>query len=186
MGTIIVGVLAVVVSAIFNFATLQRFGRQFQQGRSDARNDKLRAELAAFNVALGERKSQLDVFVYRIQGLAESFSPDDPPNSSEFEQTARAALLVADAYRRISGHTFAINMLTDDRDITARVNRIQQQISADRQEIEATLEPKNRTASSEAHIEELKQRQAGRRELLEREQADLVDYCPTKWAPLTR
>jgi hypothetical protein len=179
LGTIIVGVLAVVVSAIFNFATLQRSGRQFQQGRSDARNDKLRAELAAFNVALGERKS-------RIQGLAESFSPDDPPNSSEFEQTARAALLVADAYRRISGHTFAINMLTDDRDITARVNRIQQQISADRQEIEATLEPKNRTASSEAHIEELKQRQAGRRELLEREQADLVDYCLTKWAPLTR
>ena len=186
LGTIVVGVLAVVVSAIFNLATLQRSGRQFQQGRSDARNDKLRAELAAFNVALGERKSQLDVFVYRIQGLAESFSLDDPPDRSEFERTARAALLVADVYRRISGHAFAINMLTDDRDITARVNRIHQEISADRQEVEATLELKTRAAPSEAHIEELKQRQAGRRELLEREQADLVDYCLTKWAPLTR
>jgi hypothetical protein len=37
-------------------------------------------------------------------------------------------------------------MLTDDRDITARVNRIQQEISADRQEIEATLELRSRTA----------------------------------------
>jgi sensor domain CHASE-containing protein len=86
--------------------------------------------MAAFNVALGERKSQLDVFVYRVQGLAESFSHDETPNPSEFEQTARAALLVADAYRRISGHAFAINILTDNRDITARVNRIQQEISA--------------------------------------------------------
>lgn len=186
LGTIVVGVLAVVVSAIFNLATLQRSGRQFQQGRSDARNDKLRAELAAFNVALGERKSQLDVFVYRIQGLAESFSMDDSPDRSEFERTARAALLVVDVYRRISGHAFAINMLIDDRDITARVNRIHQEISADRQEVEATLELKTRAAPSEAHIEELKQRQAGRRELLEREQADLVAYCLTKWAPLTR
>jgi hypothetical protein len=124
--------------------------------------------------------------VYRIQGLAESFSLDDPPDRSEFEQTARPALLVADVYRRISGHTFAIDTLTDDRDITARVNRIHQAISADRQEVEATLEPKNRAAPSEAHIQELKQRQAGRRELLEREQADLVAYCLTKWPPLTR
>ena len=144
--------VAVVVSAIFNLATLQRSGRQFQ--------------LAAFDVA--------------------PFSLDDPPDRSEFERTARAALLVVDVYRRISGHAFAINMLTDDRGNTARVNRIHQEISADRREVEATLEPKTRAAPSEAHIEELKQRQAGRRELVEREQADLVAYCLTKWAPLTR
>jgi hypothetical protein len=186
LGSIFVGVLAVVVSAIFNVATLRRSGRQFQQGRIDARNDKLRAEIAAFNVALGERKSQLDVFVYRVQGLAESFSLDDSPSPSEFEQTARAALLVVDVYRQISSHAFAINMLTDDRAITARVNRMQHEISADRQEIEATLQLLNRAAPSEVHIEDLKQRQAGRRELLEREQAELVDYCLTKWAPLTR
>jgi hypothetical protein len=186
LGSIVVGVLAVVVSAIFNVATLRRSGLQFHQGRIDARNDKLRAEIAAFNVELGERKSQLDVFVYRVQGLAESFALDDRPSPSEFEQTARAALLVVDVYRRISSHTFAINMLTDDPGITERVNRIRHEISADRQEIEATLELSNRAAPSEVHIEELKQRQAGRRELLECEQAELVDYCLTKWAPLTR
>jgi hypothetical protein len=116
LGTIVVGVLAVVVSAIFNLATLQRSGRQFQ--------------LAAFDVA--------------------PFSLDDPPDRSEFERTARAALLVVDVYRRISGHAFAINMLTDDRGNTARVNRTHQEISADRQEVEATLEPKTRAPPSEA------------------------------------
>jgi hypothetical protein len=186
LGSIVVGVLAVIVSAIFNVATLRRSGRQFQQGRIDARNDKLRAEIAAFNVALGERKSQLDVFVYRVQELAGSFSLDERPSPSQFEQTARAALSVVDVYRRVSSHNFAINMLTDDPDITARVNRIQDEISADRKEIEGTLELVNQTAPIEGYIEELKQRQAERRKLLEHEQAELVDYCLTKWAPLNR
>jgi hypothetical protein len=34
MGTIVVGVLAVAVSAIFNLATLQRSGRQFNRGEA--------------------------------------------------------------------------------------------------------------------------------------------------------
>jgi hypothetical protein len=186
LGTIAVGVLAVIVSTVFNVVTLRRSARHFQQGRIDARNDKLRAEIAAFNVALGERKSQLDVFLYRIQEIANTSSLDDPAGASELEQSARAALSVADIYRRISSHTFAINMLTDDSQITACVNRIHREISADRQELEAALQLENRAAPSHAEIEALRQREAGRRELLEREHRALVDYCLKKWAPQTR
>ena len=52
-----------------NQRTLDNTNEKFHQGRVDARNDKLRAEIAGLLDALSERKSQWAVFTHRRSEL---------------------------------------------------------------------------------------------------------------------
>jgi hypothetical protein len=132
--TVAVAIIAIGVSAWFNLRTLRSADKKFQQGRIDARNDKLRGDIAAFMDAVGERASQLDVFTHRINELVKAYLPDNPPGAlAQFQQSSKAVLseTLSDAYRRTATHTFAINILTDDPGILDHVNRIQGVVGAE-------------------------------------------------------
>src|SRR6201997_2773117 len=67
--TVTVAVFAIVASVTVNVITLRRNASHFEQGRIDARNDKLRAEVIDLISALSERQSQVAIVVQRIRQL---------------------------------------------------------------------------------------------------------------------
>ncbi len=72
IATVAVATTAIIVSARFNVLTLRRSGAQFHQQRIDARDDKLRTEIADLCAAVSERRHQLNITyrsVIRIRPL---------------------------------------------------------------------------------------------------------------------
>jgi hypothetical protein len=104
--TVTVASIAIITSVVVSAITLRRNAWQFEQSRLYARNDKLRAEIAAFSNALGERAALKEIM-------------DPLANTSRDEASAAAAKAqfisrfpnVAEmlaVYQRIGVRSFAI------------------------------------------------------------------------------
>jgi hypothetical protein len=108
--TVTVAVFAVVASVTVNVITLRRNASHFEQGRVDARNDKLRAEIIDLISALSERRSQVAIVVQRIRQL-------ENVDRQTIRQNIEAMFSenLWDSYRRATSHAFAALTLTEDK-----------------------------------------------------------------------
>ena len=108
--TVTVAVFAIVASVTVNVITLRRNASHFEQGRIDARNDKLRAEVIDLISALSERQSQVAIVVRRIRQL-------ENVDRQTIHQNIEAMFSenLWDSYRRATSHAFAALTLTEDK-----------------------------------------------------------------------
>jgi hypothetical protein len=117
--TVTVAVFAIVASVTVNVITLRRNARHFEQGRIDARNDKLRAEVIDLISALSERRSQVAIVVQRIRQLE---NVDRQTIHEHIEAMFSENLW--DSYRRATSHAFAALTLTEDREAAEAIGLI--------------------------------------------------------------
>jgi len=117
--TVTVAVFAIVASVTVNVITLRRNASHFEQGRIDARNDKLRAEVIDMISALSERRSQVAIVVQRIRQL-------ENVDRQTIHQNIDAMFSenLWDAYRRATSHAFAALALTEDKEAAEAIGRI--------------------------------------------------------------
>jgi hypothetical protein len=117
--TVTVAVFAIVASVTVNVITLRRNASHFEQGRIDARNDKLRAEVIDLISALSQRKSQAEILVRRIRQLE---SIDRQTIQQNIDAVFDEDLW--DAYRRATSHAFAVLALTEDKEAALAIGLI--------------------------------------------------------------
>jgi hypothetical protein len=117
--TVTVAVFAIVASVTVNVITLRRNASHFQQGRIDARNDKLRAEVIDLISALTERRSQVAIVVQRIRQL-------ENVDRQTIHQNIEAMFSenLWDSYRRATSHAFAALTLTEDREAAEAIGLV--------------------------------------------------------------
>jgi hypothetical protein len=117
--TVTVAVFAIVASVTVNVITLRRNARHFEQGRVDARNDKLRAEVIDLISALSERRSQVAIVVQRIRQL-------ENVDRQTIRQNIEAMFSenLWDSYRRATSHAFAALTLTEDKEAAQAIGLI--------------------------------------------------------------
>jgi hypothetical protein len=117
--TVTVAVFAIVASVTVNVITLRRNARHFEQGRADARNDKLRAEVIDLISALSERRSQVAIVVQRIRQL-------ENVDRQTIRQNIEAMFSenLWDSYRRATSHAFAALTLTEDKEAAEAIGLI--------------------------------------------------------------
>jgi hypothetical protein len=117
--TVTVAVFAIVASVTVNVITLRRNARHFEQGRIDARNDKLRAEVIDLISALSERRSQVAIVVQRIRQL-------ENVDRQTIQQNIEAMFSenLWDSYRRATSHAFAALTLTEDKEAAEAIGLI--------------------------------------------------------------
>lgn len=124
--TVGVAAAALVVSARHNRRTLQRAEQQFKQNRLDARTDKLRNAIAELLLALGDRTPMEMLYKVKLEEARQTTGSSKPSiqlHQSIIEET------IGGVYNRISMHSFAIRMLTNNAKITAPVHRIEQSVA---------------------------------------------------------
>jgi len=119
LSTVTVAVIAIIASVTVNVITLRRNASHFEQGRIDARNDKLRAEVIDLISALSERRSQVEVVVQRIRQLE---NVDRQAIHQNIEATFSENLW--DSYRLATSHAFAVLALTEDKEATEAIGLI--------------------------------------------------------------
>jgi hypothetical protein len=117
--TVTVALIAVTASVIVSVITLRRNAAHFEQGRIDARNDKLRAEVIDLISALSQRSSQVEIVVQRIRQL-------ENVDRQTIHQNIEAMFSenLWDAYRRATAHAFAVLALTEDKQATEAIGLI--------------------------------------------------------------
>src|SRR5262249_48055912 len=108
--TVAVALVAIMASVVVSVITLRRNTRHFEQGRIDARNDKLREEVIDLISALSQRASQVEIVLQRIKHLE---YVDRQAIHQNFE--AMFSEDFWDFYRRATSHAFAVLALTEDR-----------------------------------------------------------------------
>jgi hypothetical protein len=130
--TVTVASIALISSVVVGVITLVRNANHFDQGRVDARTDKLRAELIDLLIALADRSSQAALVGNR---LSELISEVDLAGDLDFERERfdrrMGAVLsehIADVYRRIDSHAFGVLLLTDAEDVVVAISAIRQAI----------------------------------------------------------
>lgn len=130
-GPVAAAIVAIIVSSGFNVLTLRRAARQFQQQRTDARMDKLRAEIGAFTIAVANRRTRAQVLTGRV--LAE-IPPDTP------QRFARVRGLLSEelsgVYQTITAHGFAIRLLTREEGVLTPLTRIAETLPKEREGFE--------------------------------------------------
>jgi hypothetical protein len=117
--TVIVASIAIIASVTVSVITLRRNASQFEQGRIDARNDKLRAEVIDLISALSQRSSQVGIVLQRINQLE---SVDRQAIHQNIEDMFSEDLW--DSYRRATSHAFAVLALTEDKQAAEAIGLI--------------------------------------------------------------
>jgi hypothetical protein len=117
--TVIVASIAIIASVTVSVITLRRNARQFEQGRIDARNDKLRAEVIDLISALSQRSSQVGIVLQRIRQLE---SVDRQAIHQNIKDMFSEDLW--DSYRRATSHAFAVLALTEDKEAAEAIGLI--------------------------------------------------------------
>jgi hypothetical protein len=117
--TVTVALIAVTASVIVSVITLRRNASHFEQGRIDARNDKLRAEVIDLISALSQRSSQVEIVVQRIR---QRENVDRQTIHQNIEAMFSENLW--DSYRRATAHAFAVLALTEDKEAAEAIGRI--------------------------------------------------------------
>jgi hypothetical protein len=117
--TVVVALCAIAASVTVSVITLRRNASHFEQGRIDARNDKLRAEVIDLISALSERRSQVGIVVQRIRQL-------ENVDRQTIHQNIEAMFSenLWDSYRRATSHAFAVLTLTEDREAAEAIGLI--------------------------------------------------------------
>jgi hypothetical protein len=107
--TVMVALLAITASVTVSVITLRRNADHFEQGRIDARNDMLRAQVIDLISALSQRKSQAEILVRRIRQL-------ENVDRQTIQQNIDAVFAedLWGAYRRATSHAFGVLALTED------------------------------------------------------------------------
>ena len=117
--TVMVALCAIAASVTVSVITLRRNAIHFEQGRIDARNDKLRAEVIDLISALSERRSQVEIVVQRIRQLE---NVDRQTIHQHIEAMFSENLW--DSYRRATSHAFAALTLTEDKEAAEAIGLI--------------------------------------------------------------
>jgi hypothetical protein len=124
LATIAVAATAIIVSIV----SLRRNTAQFEQQRRDARDDKLRTEIANLTAATNEIRHTIFMAVERSTELTRSISDEADPNARRARYRASINAVVGQAvsgtYLRINAHAVSIIMTTNDEAITHPVVRI--------------------------------------------------------------
>ncbi|MBI2702460.1 hypothetical protein A9W98_13450 [Mycobacterium gordonae] len=109
--------------------TLRSADARFRQDRLDARDDKLRGELATLLTAEGERGVQNGVTWSRLVGFVEKVNFDELTDEQLAEVVRSARQIVFEEmtpiYRRIGVSGLNIRLLTENRAITRPVEMMQ-------------------------------------------------------------
>lgn len=129
--TVAVAVAAIAVGAFYNRRTLQRAERHFEQARHDARDDKLRAEISAFLLAVSERSAMDKIYRARLEEARHSEGLEHQPSPRYMQSLIEET--VGTVHNRLAVHSFSIRMLTVESRITAPVHQIEQAV---RQELD--------------------------------------------------
>ncbi|OBB74291.1 hypothetical protein [Mycobacterium sp. 852014-52144_SCH5372336] len=103
---------------------------QFTKAREDARTEKLRAEIAALLTALGEREAQGPLWEATRTMQIPQVQTDQGVDVEAVQRVIGELeplieQLAAPLYRRISVHVLGVLMLTEDRNITGAVQRLE-------------------------------------------------------------
>jgi hypothetical protein len=133
IATVAVAIAAIIVSARFNVLTLRRSASQFQRGRQDAREDKLRAEIAAFFDALGARVALKEI----MDPMADADRDDEASASAaktQFINRFPNRSEMSAVYRRIGVQYWAIKVLSHDTTITGLVEQLMSAVVLDSQD----------------------------------------------------
>ena len=117
--TVTVATIAIIASVTVSVITLRRNSIHFEQGRIDARNDKLRAEVIDLISALSQRHSQAGIVLQRIGQLE---SVDRQAIHQNIKDMFAEDLW--DAYRRATSHAFAVLALTEDKQAAEAIGLI--------------------------------------------------------------
>jgi hypothetical protein len=148
VATVTVAIAAIIVSSRFNVLTLRRSsaesrrrGLEFQQQRLDARNDKLRSEIAALVGALADRESLRNVMLPLAEAeiYARNVEKEAPSVAAKYMESFSGAERQA-VFLKVIGHTYAIKMLTEDETIVRLADQVGQVVAADLGDIKRTLE----------------------------------------------
>jgi hypothetical protein len=162
LGTITVAVIAVLFNLRANRRTLRASGEQFTRSqehaqaslrtsiaqfervREEARVDKLRIELISLIDALSERTVKLDVAISQIDEVVEEIASAAPDLDERLGRVDKAMRRIMGAeywgvYTRISGHAFAIRLLTADEELLENLNRLQLVIAEERRHYEQVV-----------------------------------------------
>jgi hypothetical protein len=117
--TVTVALIAVVSSVVISVITLRRNASHFEQSRTDARNDKLRAEVIDLISTLSQRSSQVEIVVQRIRQLE---NVDRQIIHQHIDEILSGDLW--DSYRRATSHSFAVLTLTEDKEAAEAIGLI--------------------------------------------------------------
>lgn len=134
-----------VTAIIVSIVTLRRNTAQFRQQRLDARDDKLRTEIANLSAALTQRIVQLNMLVSRTGELTQSLKEAGVLDEDELRLRyvwggkIIFAQEVSGLYTQIDSHATTITMLTADPAITELVDRISTAATEERQYYERRL-----------------------------------------------
>ena len=149
--TVMVASIAIVASVTVNVITLRRNASHFEQGRIDARNDKLRAEVIDFISALAQRSSQVGIVLERINQLE---SVDRQAIHQNIKDMFSEDLW--DSYRRATSHAFAVLALTEDKQAAEAIGLILAAIEKIRQLVErGAANPSTNHVVDPAELEKL-------------------------------
>ncbi|NKZ13654.1 hypothetical protein HGA11_22000 [Mycolicibacterium septicum DSM 44393] len=162
LGTITVAVIAVLFNLRSNRRTLRLSGEQFTKSQShaqavldtsiaqfervreEARLDKLRIEIIGLINALAERTVKLDKAIGQIDEVVEGIARAEEDLDYRFDRVDKAmrAIMAAEywgVYNQISGHAFAIRLLTKDEELLALLNQLQPIIAEERTHYEGVV-----------------------------------------------
>jgi hypothetical protein len=117
--TVTVALIAIVSSVIVSLITLRRNASHFEQSRTDARNDKLRAEVIDLISTLSQRSSQVEVVIQRIKQIE---NVDRQIIHQHIDEMLSGHLW--DSYRRATSHSFAVLTLTEDKEAAEAIGLI--------------------------------------------------------------
>ncbi|MUL80507.1 MULTISPECIES: hypothetical protein [unclassified Mycolicibacterium] len=141
LATVTVATVSLIASVVISQRTLRRSAEQFQQGRIDARTDKLRAEIIQLITTIAERGRQAAAMRPRMHELMKLIKTIDPADAQAVEEMrdairAMAADTAIELHERTTAHAYAVLMLTDDKDATMPVMKLLTVFGQERRGIE--------------------------------------------------
>ncbi|MEE6175629.1 hypothetical protein [Mycobacterium sp. 050134] len=135
IATVTVAIAAIVVSARFNVLTLRSADKRFQRERLDARDDKLRGELAVLLSAVGEFRSQQDDVYGQLFDFINTLDFDKLTDEQLQEPASKARSLVfakmGSVRRRINICGITIHILTTNAAITRPVELMREAVRSE-------------------------------------------------------
>jgi hypothetical protein len=180
LATVAVAATAIIVSIV----TLRRNAAQFEQQRRDARDDKLRTEIANLTAAMNEIRHKIFIAVERSTELTRSITGEADPNVRRLRYTTGInAVLgqeVSGTYLRINSHAVTIIMTTSDDAITHPVVRIIEAARKQQSALETMLAQPGQAAPRLA--QEFTPEIRRQSETMEAARKELLNYGHDHWA----
>jgi hypothetical protein len=177
LGTVTVAIIALIASATFNVITLRRASRQAREGRRDARNDRLRGEVAGLFNALAERQGKHMIMAHRLREFANSAPvTGTPAQISIFQSSVTTSYreLVDAPYREIVTRCFAVSLVTKDDNLVGLTDSLRKIIESERKQYESLIES---SVSEHGDLQKIRQRIFERADAIEGARDLIAEYC---------